>query len=72
MDLKEIGYETGSWMEMVQDRLKWRLLVLAVLSLEVLLPESCISGLENLPGTLELNVPSTTSEGRLPCGIIRL
>lgn len=29
-------------------------------------------GLENPPDTLELNVPSTTSEGLLPCGIIHL
>jgi hypothetical protein len=38
--LKEIGYEDGRWMELTQDRVEWRALVLAVLNLRVLLPES--------------------------------
>ena len=40
MDLKEIGYEAGSWTELVQDRVQWQALVFAVLNLLVLLPES--------------------------------
>jgi hypothetical protein len=40
MDLSEIGYEEEKWMELAQDRVQWRALVLAVLNLLVLLPES--------------------------------
>jgi hypothetical protein len=57
MDLKEMDYEIGSWMKMVQDRLKWRVLVLAVLSLQVLLPESCImpkAGRAQLPAVFRI------------------
>jgi hypothetical protein len=32
--------EDGRWMELAQDRVQWRALVLAVLNLGVLLPES--------------------------------
>jgi hypothetical protein len=37
MDLREIGYEDGKWMELAQDRVKWLALVLSVLNLRVLL-----------------------------------
>ena len=40
MDLMEIGCEDGRWMELAQDRVQWQALVLAVLNLLVLLPES--------------------------------
>jgi len=40
MDVREIGCEDGRWMELAQDRVQWRALVLAVLNLLVLLPES--------------------------------
>jgi hypothetical protein len=40
MDLKEIGCEDVRWMELAQDLVQWRVLVLAVLNLRVLLPES--------------------------------
>jgi hypothetical protein len=40
MDLKETGCENGKWIELAQDRVQWRALVLAVLNLRVLLPES--------------------------------
>jgi hypothetical protein len=40
MDLREMGCEDGRWMELAQDRVQWRALVLAVLNLRVLLPES--------------------------------
>jgi hypothetical protein len=40
MGLREISYEDGRWMELAQDRVQWRALVLAVLNLRVLLPES--------------------------------
>jgi hypothetical protein len=39
MDVREIGCEDGRWMELAQDRVQWRALVLAVLNLRVLLPE---------------------------------
>jgi hypothetical protein len=39
VDLKEIGYEIGSWMEMAHYRFQWRLLVLGVLSHQVPVPE---------------------------------
>jgi hypothetical protein len=38
MDLMETGFEDGRWMELAQDRVQWRALVLAVLNLQVLLP----------------------------------
>jgi hypothetical protein len=37
MDLREMGCEDG--MELAQDRVQWRTLVLAALNLQVLLPE---------------------------------
>jgi hypothetical protein len=36
MDLKEICYEDGRWMEMAEDRVQWRGLVLAVLNYVVI------------------------------------
>jgi hypothetical protein len=40
MDLRDTGCEDGRWTELAQDRVQWRALVLAVLNLRVLLPES--------------------------------
>jgi hypothetical protein len=40
MDLREICCEDGRWMELAQDLVQWQALVLAVLNLRVLLPES--------------------------------
>jgi len=40
MDLKKIGCEDGRWMELAQDRVQWWALLLAVLNICVLLPES--------------------------------
>jgi hypothetical protein len=42
MDHMEICYEDGRWMELVQDRVQWWGLLLAVLSSCVLLPESLL------------------------------
>ena len=39
MDLREIGCEDGSCMELAQDRVQWQAFVLAVLNFLVLLPE---------------------------------
>jgi len=41
MDLREIGCEDGSWMELAQDRVQWWNLLFAVLNLLVLLPNVC-------------------------------
>jgi hypothetical protein len=38
-----MGCEDGRWMELAQDRVQWRALVLAVLNLHVLLPEGCLN-----------------------------
>jgi len=40
MDLMETDCEGGRWMELAQDHVQWWALVLAVLKLCVLLPES--------------------------------
>jgi hypothetical protein len=40
MDLQEVGCDDGKWMELDQDRGRWRALVLSVLNLRVLLLES--------------------------------
>jgi hypothetical protein len=40
LGFREIGCEDGRWMELAQNRVQWRALVLAVLNLRVLLPES--------------------------------
>ena len=40
MDLREMGCEDGRWMELAQDLVQRQALVLAVLNLLVLLPES--------------------------------
>jgi hypothetical protein len=37
---REMGCEDGRWMELAQDHVQWQALVLAVLNLRVLLPES--------------------------------
>jgi hypothetical protein len=37
MELRKMGCEDGKWMELAQDRIQWRALVLAVLNLRVLL-----------------------------------
>jgi hypothetical protein len=39
MDLEEICCEDGRWMELAQDCVQWQALVLAVLNLQVLLPQ---------------------------------
>jgi hypothetical protein len=38
MDLRGLGCEDGRWMELAQDHVQWRALVLAVFNLRVLLP----------------------------------
>jgi hypothetical protein len=40
MEFRETGCENGRWMELAQHHVQWRALVLAVLNLRVLLPES--------------------------------
>ena len=40
MDLMEIGCEDGRWMELAQDRMQWRALVLSVLNFCVLRPDN--------------------------------
>jgi hypothetical protein len=40
MDLREMGCEEERWMELAQDRVQWRALVLAVLNLRILLSVS--------------------------------
>jgi hypothetical protein len=42
VDLREIGFENGRWIEMVQNIVSWRALVLATLDLLVLVPETWI------------------------------
>jgi hypothetical protein len=39
-DLREMGCEDGRWMELAQDRVQWRALVLETLNLRVPLPDS--------------------------------
>jgi hypothetical protein len=39
LDVSEICCEDGRWMELAQDCVQWPALVLAVLNLQVLLPE---------------------------------
>jgi hypothetical protein len=39
MGFREIDCKNGSCMELVQDRVQWRALLLAVLNLRILLPE---------------------------------
>jgi hypothetical protein len=43
MDVTGIVYEDGRYMEVAQDRVQWRALVLAVLNLRVLLPDSYLN-----------------------------
>jgi DNA polymerase III delta prime subunit len=38
MDLREIGCEDGRWLEVAEERIQWRALVLRMLELRVLLP----------------------------------
>jgi hypothetical protein len=39
MDIRKMGCEEGRWMEIAQDRVHWRPLVLAMLNLRVLPPQ---------------------------------
>jgi hypothetical protein len=39
MDLRELGCEGGNLMELAEDRVQWRALVVAVLNFQVLLLE---------------------------------
>jgi hypothetical protein len=39
MDLRERDCKDGGWMELAQDRVQWRALILAVLNFRILLPE---------------------------------
>jgi hypothetical protein len=48
MDLTEVGCDDGRWMELAQDRVQWLTLVLAVLNLRVLLPESYLTSKKDL------------------------
>jgi hypothetical protein len=43
MGLREIGCEDGRWMELAHNHIQLRSLVLAVLNLQVLLPETSVS-----------------------------
>jgi len=40
MGLRKIGCEAGRWIELAQDRVQWQTLVLTVLELWILLPQS--------------------------------
>jgi hypothetical protein len=40
MDLGELGYEDGRWIEVAQDHAQWWALVSVALNLQVLLPEN--------------------------------
>jgi hypothetical protein len=40
MDLREVGCEDGKWIELALDRVRWWALVLSVLDLRIILPES--------------------------------
>jgi hypothetical protein len=42
MDLREMGCEARRWMELAQDHVQWRDLVLAVLNPRVLLAKSFV------------------------------
>jgi hypothetical protein len=53
MDLREISCEDGRWMELAQDRVQWRALVLEVLRLRDL---SCLLPLQSAPCTVILSV----------------
>jgi hypothetical protein len=44
MDLMKTGYECASWMELTQDHVQWWTLVLMVLILWVLVPETRCNG----------------------------
>jgi hypothetical protein len=39
MDLREIGCEHGRWMELVENHVLWKALILVVLNLLCLLPQ---------------------------------
>jgi hypothetical protein len=38
IDLREVAYKDGRWMEMAQDHVQWQTLVLVVMNLWLLLP----------------------------------
>jgi hypothetical protein len=40
MDLREIGWESVDWIQVAQDRDRWRAVVSAVMNLRVLAPQS--------------------------------
>jgi hypothetical protein len=40
MDLREIGWRSVEWIQLAQDRYRWRVLVYTVMNLRVLAPQS--------------------------------
>jgi hypothetical protein len=58
MDLREIGCEDGRWIELAQDRVQWRALVLAVLNLGVLLPSYLCYRFSGTTFIIYVNCPS--------------
>ena len=46
MDLREVGYDAGDWIDLAQDRLQWRAYVRTVMNLRV--PEKPVSMYVNI------------------------
>jgi hypothetical protein len=40
MDLRDIGWQVGEWVQLAQDRNQWRTIVNAVMNLMILAPRS--------------------------------
>jgi hypothetical protein len=48
MDLREIGWRNVEWVHLVQDRVRWRAVVNAVMNIRVLAPRSYLVYLDGL------------------------
>jgi hypothetical protein len=57
MDLREIGLRSVDWIQLAQDRDRWRALVNTVMNLRVLVPRSYLV----IHISLKINVPNTNN-----------
>jgi hypothetical protein len=48
MDLREIGWDGGDWIDLAQDRNQWRALVRAVMNLRVAQLAASLEGLSSM------------------------
>jgi hypothetical protein len=62
MDLREIGWKSVDWIQLAQDRERWRALVKTVMNLRVTEPRSYVVEYTSQPKEFEINLTDVISE----------